>query len=106
MLWKIFKGIKKSIKQEAAIWVFEKNQLEKFNKDDREQILEILRRGVIQLTKIRHPHVLTVQHALEESRDSIVFATEPVLGSLANILGKFLVICTNYHFLILPSAIL
>lgn len=46
------------------------------------------RRGAVQLTKIRHPHVLTVQHPLEESRDSLAFATEPVFASLANILGN------------------
>ena len=30
---------------------------------------------------------MTVQHPLEESRDCLAFATEPVLASLANILG-------------------
>lgn len=29
-----------------------------------------------------------MQHPLEESRDSLAFATEPVLASLANILGS------------------
>lgn len=51
-------------------------------------MLEILKRSVIQLTKIRHPRILTVQHPLEESRDSIAFATEPVFASLANVLGN------------------
>lgn len=70
------------------MFVFEKNQL-KCSKEEREQILEILKRGVVQLTKIRHPRVLTVQHPLEESRDSIAFVTESVQGSLANILGTY-----------------
>lgn len=60
----------------------------KFTKDDRDTILDILRRGVQQLTKIRHPRILTVQHPLEESRDSLAFVTEPIYGSLANILGN------------------
>lgn len=51
-------------------------------------ILDVLRRGVAQLTKIRHPQVLTVQHPLEESRESLAFATELVFASLANILGQ------------------
>jgi SCY1-like protein 2 len=51
-------------------------------------LLDILKRGAVQLTKIRHPHILTVQHQLEESRDSIAFATEPIFASLANILGN------------------
>lgn len=62
--------------------------MEKYNRTDRELILETLRRGVVQLTKIRHPKILTVQHPLEESRDSLAFATEPVFASLANVLGQ------------------
>lgn len=69
--------------------MFEKKQLEKFgSKDDREQILDIMRKSVVQQTKIRHPHILTMQHPLEESRDSLAFATEPVFASLANLLGN------------------
>lgn len=51
-------------------------------------LVEVLKRGVLQLTKIRHPRILTVQHPLEESRESLAFATEPVFASLANILGQ------------------
>lgn len=51
-------------------------------------MLETLKRGIVQLTKLRHPQILTVQHSLEESRESIAFATEPVFASLANILGN------------------
>lgn len=71
-----------------SVFVFDKNQL-KYTKDDRETILELLKRGIIQLTKIRHPRILTVQHPLEESRDSIAFVTEPILASLSNILGNY-----------------
>ncbi|KAF5275855.1 hypothetical protein FQR65_LT04093 [Abscondita terminalis] len=88
LLWKIYKGYKRSTKQEAAIFVLEKRQLDKFNKSDREMVLESVRRGVLQITKIRHPRILTVQHPLEESRESLAFATEPVFASLANILGE------------------
>lgn len=87
-MWKIYKGYKRSTKQEASIFVFEKRQLEKYNRTDKELLLETLRRGVVQLTKIRHPKILTVQHPLEESRDSLAFATEPVFASLANVLGQ------------------
>lgn len=88
LLWKIYKGTKRSTKQEASIFVFEKRQLDKWNKTDRDIILETLKRGVTQLTKIRHPQILTVQHPLEESRESLAFATEPVFASLANVLGQ------------------
>lgn len=89
LLWKIYSGYKKSTKQEAAIFVFEKRMLERWSsRADRELVLETLKRGVMQLTKLRHPQVLTVQHPLEESRDSLAFATEPVFASLANVLGR------------------
>lgn len=88
LLWKVYSGYKKSTKQEAAIFVFEKRILDKLSKSERDAILETLKRGVAQLTKLRHPQILTVQHPLEESRDSLAFATEPVLASLTNILGN------------------
>lgn len=70
------------------MFVFDKNNL-KYLKEEREAILEMLKRGVVQLTKIRHPRILTVQHPLEEGRDSLAFVTEPVFQSLANILGNY-----------------
>lgn len=87
LLWKIYRGYKKSTKQEAAIFVFEKRQIEKWSRCDRDTMLDTLRRGIAQLTRLRHPQILTVQHPLEESRESLAFATEPVFASLANILG-------------------
>lgn len=87
LVWKIYSGYKKSTKQEASIFVMEKRMLDKWNKDDRDSFIEQLKRSITQLTKIRHPQILTVQHPLEESRDSLAFATEPVFASLANVLG-------------------
>lgn len=69
------------------MFVLEKKVLERWTRADREAILDTLKAGVQQLTKIRHPRCLTVQHPLEESRDSIAFATEPIFASLANVLG-------------------
>ncbi|KAJ8686700.1 hypothetical protein QAD02_022494 [Eretmocerus hayati] len=89
LLWKVYSGFKKSTKQKAAIFVFEKRLLDQWpEKTVKDNILETLKKGVIQLTKLRHPQILTVQHPLEESRDSLAFATEPVIASLANILGS------------------
>lgn len=88
MCWKVFRGTKRSTKQTVSVFVFDKNQL-KYMKDDREAILDVVRRGATQLTKIRHPRILTVQHPLEESRDTLAFVTEPILASLANYLGNY-----------------
>ena len=88
LLWKIYSGHKKSTKQEASIFVLEKKLLDKYSKRDKDLAIEIFSKGVAQLTRLRHPQILTVQHSLEESRESLAFATEPVFASLANILGS------------------
>ncbi|XP_067654705.1 SCY1-like protein 2 isoform X2 [Haliotis asinina] len=88
MLWKIHGGMKRTTKQESSIFVFEKRSLERYSRRDREMILESLRKGVQQLTKLRHPKVLSVMEPLEESRETLAFATEPVFCSLANVLGN------------------
>ena len=41
----------------------------------------------LHLTTLMFEQILTVQHPLEESRDCLAFATEPVFASLANVLG-------------------
>jgi len=86
--WKVFEGKKKTTGQEVSVFVLEKKLIDSYDKRDREPILEVFRKGPQQLAKLRHPRLLTVQHTLEESRDSLAFATEPVFASLANVLGK------------------
>ena len=50
------------------MFLFEKKNIEKYSKRDREIIVEMLRKGVSQLTRLRHPKILSVLHPLEESR--------------------------------------
>ncbi|KAM4677521.1 SCY1-like protein 2 isoform 2-T2 [Discoglossus pictus] len=87
--WKIFNGTKKSTKQEVAVFVFDKKLIDKYQKFEKDQIIDSVKRGVQQLTRLRHPRLLTVQHPLEESRDCLAFCTEPVFASLANVLGNW-----------------
>ncbi|KAM8973826.1 SCY1-like protein 2 isoform 2-T2 [Pelodytes ibericus] len=89
LAWKIFNGTKKSTKQEVAVFVFDKKLIDKFQKYEKDQIIDSLKRGVQQLTRLRHPRLLTVQHPLEESRDCLAFCTEPIFASLANVLGSW-----------------
>lgn len=88
LCWKIYDAVKKSTNQKASIFVLEKKYLEQYSRKDRELILDSLKKSVQQLTRLRHPHVLKVEHPLEESRDCLAFATEPVFCSLSNLLGK------------------
>ncbi|XP_042367403.1 SCY1-like protein 2 isoform X2 [Plectropomus leopardus] len=89
LCWRIYNGTKKSTKQEVAVFVFDKKMIDKYQKFEKDQIVDSLKRGVQQLTRLRHPRLLTVQHPLEESRDCLAFCTEPVFASLSNVLGQW-----------------
>ncbi|KAL6116749.1 scyl2 [Pungitius sinensis] len=89
LCWRIYNGTKKSTKQEVAVFVFDKKTIDRFQKFEKDQIVDSLKKGVQQLTRLRHPRLLTVQHPLEESRDCLAFCTEPVFASLANVLGQW-----------------
>uniref|UniRef100_A0A0N5AAP7 Protein kinase domain-containing protein n=1 Tax=Syphacia muris TaxID=451379 RepID=A0A0N5AAP7_9BILA len=86
--WKIYNGKKRSTQQVVSVWMFEKKEIESWQKRDKELFLDILKKGVQQLTKLRHPRILVVEHPLEESRESFAFCTEPVFASIANCLGR------------------
>ena len=62
------------LEQEVAVFVLDKKMLEKHQRFDKEQVLESLKKGVQQLTRLRHPRLLTVQHPLEESRYTHIHA--------------------------------
>ncbi|KAL5501957.1 hypothetical protein EMCRGX_G008642, partial [Ephydatia muelleri] len=89
LLWKVHAGVKKSNRQEVAIFVFNKQtpEFEKLSKKHRDTLVETLKRGPTQLAKLRHPKLLTIDHPVEDSADSMAFATEPISACLANILG-------------------
>eukprot|EP00118_Oscarella_pearsei_P002048 m.9311 g.9311 ORF g.9311 m.9311 type:complete len:1208 (+) comp21266_c0_seq1:2-3625(+) len=90
-LWKIYDGVKKSTRQEVSIFLYDKKaaEAEKVPKKEREAIINMLKKGPTQLVKLRHPGLLTIAHGIEESRDMLAFVSEPVVASLANLLGKY-----------------
>uniref|UniRef100_A0A6G1SQP9 SCY1-like protein 2 n=1 Tax=Aceria tosichella TaxID=561515 RepID=A0A6G1SQP9_9ACAR len=71
-----------------SVFLFDKNQLDNVPRSDREAVLEHIKKGVTQLTRLRHPAILTVHHPLEESRSSLAFVTEPVFGHVDSILKE------------------
>jgi hypothetical protein len=74
--------------QEVSVFLFEKRCAEKLHKPKRkETVTEILRASVRQLSRFRHPKILQVVHSVEESSETLAFASEPVLASLANVLA-------------------
>jgi SCY1-like protein 2 len=74
--------------QEVSVFLFEKRCAEKLHKPKRkETVTEILRASVRQLGRFRHPKILQVVHSVEECSETLAFASEPVLASLANVLA-------------------
>ncbi|GAB6033329.1 hypothetical protein CHUAL_013097 [Chamberlinius hualienensis] len=88
LIWKIYEAIRRTDKKESSVFVFEKKLAEKLHKPRRkETITEILRQGVKELERFKHPKLLNVLHPVEESSETLAFATEPVMGSLANLIA-------------------
>ncbi|KXJ81150.1 hypothetical protein RP20_CCG021479 [Aedes albopictus] len=78
----------KEFLEECSIFVFEKRTAEKLHKPKRKDLVtEILRASVKQLERFRHPKILQIMHTVEESSETLSFATEPVIASLANVLA-------------------
>jgi len=51
LMWKVYSGCKKSTKQPAAIFVLEKRLLDKFDRQDRDLLLDLHRKAISQLTR-------------------------------------------------------
>lgn len=89
LAWKIYAARRKSDNKEASVIYFDKKSAERLHKPRRkETISEILRGSAKQLDRLRHPRLISIVHPLEETNDIMTMATEPILGSLANILGS------------------
>jgi len=69
-----------------TIFLFEKKLIDKYSKNVKENILEVLRKDASSLQRLRHPHLLSVVEALVEERSSLAFATKPVVGTVAQLL--------------------
>uniref|UniRef100_T1HAT6 Protein kinase domain-containing protein n=1 Tax=Rhodnius prolixus TaxID=13249 RepID=T1HAT6_RHOPR len=104
LVWRIYDAYRKSDGKEVSVFVFEKKCAEKLHKPKRkETVTELLRGSVRQLERSRHPKILQLNitkikylntfnlrhviHSVEESGETLAFASEPVLASLANILA-------------------
>ncbi|XP_017794218.1 PREDICTED: SCY1-like protein 2, partial [Habropoda laboriosa] len=85
--WRIYDAYTKADRKEVSIFFFDKRSVEKLYKPKRkETVTEILRNGARQMERFSHPKILQA-YKVEECADSLAFASEPVLASLANVLA-------------------
>lgn len=53
-----------------------------------EAFLDLLRQDAAQMMRLRHPGVIRVVQALDESKTTMAIVTEPIFASVANVLGS------------------
>jgi hypothetical protein len=53
-----------------------------------EAFLDLLRQDAAQMMRLRHPGVVRVVQALDESKTTMAIVTEPIFASVANVLGS------------------
>jgi len=72
--------------EKLTIFLFERKVIEKYAKNAKEQILDVLKKDATCLQRLRHPHILSVLEALTEERSTLAFATKPVVGTVSQLL--------------------
>lgn len=83
-LWKIYKGSRKDRKQDVCIFVLEKKVLDKFPQEEREEILNSLKKEAAALVKFKHPSILSIYEQVLEDKQSLIFVTEPIQYTLSS----------------------
>ena len=83
-LWNIYRGIHKERKQNVCVFVFEKKNLNKFQKEEQNDILNSLKKEAQSLIKYKHPSILGIVEPLLEDKNSIGFVTEEFKYNLSS----------------------
>lgn len=97
-LWRIYSCKRKSKDRAAlSIFMFDKKRLDR-KRPNREEIVISLKSEVLALVRLRHPCILQVVEPLLEDSKTLAFVTEPVIGSLTDLLktpGKLQALATD-----------
>ncbi|KAG6854961.1 hypothetical protein C0991_009784 [Blastosporella zonata] len=83
-LWKVQSASHKVTNKRVSVWSFDKRgpDMERLGVPARERTLEVMKAEASALGRLRHPSILEMVEPLEETRNELIFATEPVLSSL------------------------
>eukprot|EP00884_Botryococcus_braunii_P015523 jgi/Botrbrau1/2654/Bobra.0203s0005.1 len=76
----------------VSVWIFEKRvgvNGDYLQAGDTAQVIEHAKRECAALAKLKHSTILTVVEPMEETRNQLVMVTEPVFGSVRDILNHF-----------------
>jgi SCY1-like protein 2 len=83
-LWKIYKGKHKDRNTDVSVFFFDKKSLDKFNKDQRDEVINILKKEATSLAKYKHPGLLGIVELPLEDKTSLAFVTEPIHYTLTS----------------------
>mmetsp|Transcript_8304 Transcript_8304/g.16371 ORF Transcript_8304/g.16371 Transcript_8304/m.16371 type:complete len:797 (+) Transcript_8304:5029-7419(+) len=87
-LWRIYSCKRKSKDRASlSIFMFDKKRLDR-KRTNRDEIVNSLKAEVLALVRLRHPCILQVVEPLLEDSKTLAFVTEPVLGSLTDLLKQ------------------
>ncbi|XP_042428100.1 SCY1-like protein 2 [Zingiber officinale] len=99
LVWRLFSGRPRASAPSApyplvTVWLLDKRALSEtrsragLSKAAEDAFLDLVRADAARLVRIRHPGVLHVVQALDESKNAIAMVTEPIFASVANALGQ------------------
>ncbi|KAJ2712347.1 Protein kinase domain-containing protein ppk32 [Coemansia spiralis] len=93
-LWTLYAAQRRATGQAATVWVFEKQRFfdsglnrQLLDETARQRVVALLTAEAGQLARLRHPSVLRAVEPLEDTRATLMFVTEPVLASLADLIA-------------------
>jgi hypothetical protein len=82
-MWLQYGAIDKTTKEQVTIHILHKKKIPSYWE---ESLFELMKRDAQLLSRLRHPYLLRVLKPLDESRSALVLVTEPLVGSLANVM--------------------
>ncbi|CAA3019573.1 SCY1 2 [Olea europaea subsp. europaea] len=99
LAWKLYSarsrgGHLPTVYPTVCVWVLDKRVLSEarqkagLSKAAEDAFLDVIRADAARLVRLRHPGVVHVVHALDESKSSLAMVTEPLFASAANALGN------------------
>lgn len=86
---KVYNAKRRGSNEPVSLFVFDKAQLEKYPRNQRDNAITMLRHEIRHLTKLRHPKILSILKPEQETKKAIVIETETIFGSLSNILRDY-----------------
>ncbi|KAL6498394.1 SCY1-like protein 2 A [Orobanche hederae] len=99
LTWKLYSaksrdGHLPSVYPTVCVWVLDKKALSEarqragLSKAAEDAFLDVIRADAARLVRLRHPGVIHVVQALDESKNAMAMVTEPLFASVANALGN------------------